>query len=129
MASMHFSPNFPFELRFLVSLLITVIVETAVIVCCLRFFFKITAQQLPMHRCIFAGFFASFATLPYLWFVLPAFVHSYPLLVTAGEAGVFIVEAMAYVFLLNLPFRKTVVLSALANSASIIVGLVALPPF
>jgi hypothetical protein len=126
---MHLPANFLFELRFVISLLITVIVETIVIVCCIRFFFKITSRQLPMHRCVFAGFFASFATLPYLWFVLPAFVHPYPLLVTTGEAGVFIVEAMAYVFLLNLPFRKTVVLSALANSASIIVGLVVLPPF
>ena len=126
---MHIPGNISFELRFLISLAITVAVETAVIMCCIRFWFKISSLQLPVGRCVFAGFFASFATLPYLWFVLPAFVHPYPLQVSAGEAGVFVIEAVAYLFLLNLPFRKTALLSFLANLASIIVGLVVVPPF
>jgi hypothetical protein len=126
---MHFPATFSIEARFLISLLVTVAVETAVIIGCIRLIFKITSLQLPLRRCLFAGFFASFATLPYLWFVLPAFVHPYPLLVTAGELGVFVVEAVAYIFLLDLPFRTTVVLSFTANLASIIVGLVVLPPF
>jgi hypothetical protein len=126
---MHLPANISLEARFLISLMITVAVETTVIICCIRFIFKITSLQLPLRRCLFAGFFASFATLPYLWFVLPAFVHPYPLLVTAGEFGVFAVEAVAYIFLLDLPLRKTVVLSFTANLASIIVGLLVLPPF
>jgi hypothetical protein len=126
---MHIPGNIFFEVRFLISLAITVVVETAVIMCCIRFLFKIPSLQLSLRRCLFAGFFASFATLPYLWFVLPAFVHPYPLQVTAGEFGVFIIEAVAYQFLLNLPFRKTVILSFLANLASIIVGLFLVPPF
>jgi hypothetical protein len=126
---MHMPGNISFELRFLISLVITVAVETAVIIGCIRFLFKIPSLQLPLRRCLFAGFFASFATLPYLWFVLPAFVHPYPLQVTAGEAGVFIIEAVAYLFLLNLPFRKTAILSFLANLASIIVGLIVVSPF
>jgi hypothetical protein len=126
---MHFPLNFPFELRFLISLVVTVVIETAVIVCYIRFFYKIPARQLSMPRILFAGFFASFATLPYLWFVLPPLVRPYWLMVTTGEAGVFILEAMAYIYLLNLPFRKTIVLSVAANIASIIVGLLALPPF
>jgi hypothetical protein len=121
--------NISFDVRFLVSLAITVVVETCVIVCCIRFIFKITSLQLPLHRCLFAGFFASFATLPYLWFVLPAFVHSYPVQVTAGESGVFVIEAAAYMFLLDLPLRRTVVLSFLANLASVIAGLFLVPPF
>jgi hypothetical protein len=126
---MHVPINSSFELRFLISLLITVVVETSVILCCIRFWFKITSSQLPLHRCLFAGFFASFATLPYLWFVLPAFVHSYPLQVISGEIGVFVIEAVAYLFLLDLPLRKTVALSFLANLASVIVGLFVVPPF
>jgi hypothetical protein len=126
---MHLPATFSIEARFLISLIITVAVETTVIICCIRFLFKITSLQLPLRRCLFAGFFASFATLPYLWFVLPAFVHPYPLLVTAGELGVFTVEAVAYIFLLDLPFRKTAVLSFTANLASIFVGLLVLPPF
>jgi hypothetical protein len=126
---MHLPANISLEARFLISLLVTVAVETAVITCCIRLFFKITSLQLPLRRCLFAGFFASFATLPYLWFVLPVFVHPYPLLVTTGELGVFILEAVAYIFLLDLPFRRTVVLSFAANLASIVVGLLVLPPF
>jgi hypothetical protein len=126
---MHVPMNISFDVRFLVSLAITVVVETCVIVCCIRLIFKITALQLPLRRCLFAGFFASFATLPYLWFVLPAFVHSYTVQVTAGESGVFVIEAVAYLFLLDLPLRRTVVLSFLANLASIIVGLFLVPPF
>ena len=126
---MHLPATISIEARFLISLLVTVVVETAVLICYIRFIFKIASLQLPLRRCLFAGFFASFATLPYLWFVLPAFVHSYPLLVTTGELGVFVVEAVAYIFLLGLPFRKTAVLSFTANLASIIVGLLVLPPF
>jgi hypothetical protein len=126
---MHFPGNISFEVRFLISLAITVVVETAVIVSCTRFWFKIPSSQLTLRRCLFAGSFASFATLPYLWFVLPAFVHSYPLLITGGETGVFIIEAVAYIFLLDLPLRKTAVLSFLANFASIIAGMILMPPF
>jgi hypothetical protein len=126
---MHLPVNFPFELRFVISLVITVITETAVLVCCIRFFFKIGLEKLSTHRCLFAGFFASFATLPYLWFVLPAFIHSYLIEVVIGEAGVYLLEAVAYVYLLNMPFNKSFLLSVLANTASIIVGLLVLPPF
>lgn len=126
---MHFPVNFPFELRFVIALLITIITETIVIVCCIRFLFKIGPEKLSLHRCLFAGFFASFATLPYLWFVLPSFILSYSIEVIIGEAGVFIVEAVAYVYLLNMPFRKTIALSVSANIASIIVGLLVLSPF
>jgi hypothetical protein len=122
---MYIPGNISFEMRFLISLAITVVVETAVILCCVRFWFKLPSSQLTLRRCLFAGFFASFATLPYLWLVLPAFVHSYQLQVSAGEAGVFIIEAVAYVFLLNLPLRTTVVLSFCANLASILAGLLA----
>jgi hypothetical protein len=126
---MHLPATFPFELRFVISLLITVITETAVLVCFIRFFFKIGHEKLSTNRCLFAGFFASFATLPYLWFVLPAFIHSYLIEVIIGEAGVYLLEAIAYVYLLNMPFKKTFLLSASANTASIIVGLLVLPPF
>lgn len=120
--------HFSLETRFLAALGITVVVETAVILCLIRLVFKLDSVRLSWPRGAFAGFFASFATLPYLWFVLPAFVRSYPISVVSGELGVFVIEAIAYVFLLNLPLRKTLLLSLSANLASIIAGLVFLPP-
>lgn len=126
---MHFPLTFPFEYRFLISLFVTIVVETAVLIGLIKLVFKIPTLQLTMKRCVFAGFFASFATLPYLGFVLPVLIHSYPLLLICGECGVFIIETIAYVYLLNLPIKKTVILSFVANSASILVGLVVIPPF
>lgn len=125
----HFPQQFPLEARFLVALAVTVVVETAVIVALVRALVKVQAGRPGLTRCLFAGFFASFATLPYLWFVLPAFVHPYALLVAAGETGAVLLEAAAYVFLLNLPFRTTIVLSLCANLASIAVGFLVMPPF
>lgn len=125
----HFSQQFSLEARFLVALAVTVVVETAVLVALVRLLVKAQAGRPGLARCLFAGFFASFATLPYLWFVLPAFVRPYGVLVATGEAGVVIVEATAYVFLLDLPFRTTLVLSLCANLASIAVGFLVVPPF
>jgi hypothetical protein len=118
-----------YESRFIIALCATVVVETAVIIGLIRLFFKISPVRLSTHRCLFAGYFASFATLPYLWFVLPSFIRPYTILVTTGETGVYLLEALAYVYLLNLPFKKTFVLSTAANTASIIAGLFLLPPF
>jgi hypothetical protein len=126
---MHLFGHPPFEVRFLIAAGITVIVETAVILCIIRLGFKIGASKVSWGRILFAGFFASFATLPYLWFVLPAFIHSYALMVAFGELGVFLLEAGAYVFLLNLPAGRTLILSFAANIASILVGLLLVPPF
>jgi hypothetical protein len=120
--------NSSFESLFLISLGVTVFVETAVILCLIRLVFKITSSRLSWTRCFFAASFTSFATLPYLWFVLPAFIHPYPLLIASGELSVFIIEAAAYVFLLNLSFRRSLILSFFANLASIIVGLFVVPP-
>jgi hypothetical protein len=125
----HFPQQFSFEARFLVALAITVVVETAVIVGLVRLLCKEPSTRPHLARCLFAGFFASFATLPYLWFVLPVFVRPYGVLVGAGETGVVLIEAVAYVFLLNLPFRTTIVLSLCANLASIAVGFLVVPPF
>ncbi len=118
-----------FEARFLVALALTVLVETTVILGLVRMAFRLAASELSLARCLFAGFFASFATLPYLWFVLPAFIRSYGASVVVGELGVFAVEAVAYVYLLNLPLRRTAVLSLVANLASIAAGFLWLPPY
>lgn len=122
----HLSPDFPFEARFLIALVLTVAVETAVLLALIRLLYKAPIVSIGWARCIFAGFFASFATIPYLWFVLPAFIHSYTAMVVTGEIGAFLLEALAYVFLLNQPFRRTVVLSFVANLSSVVLGYIIL---
>lgn len=112
-----------YEIRFLVALAITVIAETTVIFILIRALWKIAASNLSTLRCLFAGIFASFATLPYLWFVLPAIVKPYQLQVATGEIGVFVIEALFYYYLLNLSIRRSAILSFVANAVSIIIGL------
>jgi hypothetical protein len=112
-----------YEIRFLVALAITVVTETTVIFILIRALWKISAAGLSTLRCLFAGIFASFATLPYLWFVLPAIVKPYQAQVVTGETGVFIIEALAYYYLLNLSIRRSVFMSLIANFVSIIIGI------
>jgi hypothetical protein len=113
-----------YETRFLVALAITVVTETTVLFILVRAFWKIAASGLSNARCLAAGIFASSATLPYLWFVLPAIVKAYVPQVVIGEIGVFAVEALFYYYMLNLTIRRSALLSLVANIVSVIVGLV-----
>jgi hypothetical protein len=117
-----------YEIRFLIALAVTVVTETTVIFILIRALWKIASSDLSTARCLFAGIFASFATLPYLWFVLPAIVKPYELQVVSGEIGVFVVEAVFYYYLLNLSIRRSALLSFSANAASIIVGVIVFRP-
>ena len=112
-----------YEIQFLINLAITVAVETTVIFVIIRSFWKIGSSVVSNPRCIFAGIFASFATIPYLWFILPAIVKPYIVLVVSGEIGIAVVEAVFYYYILNVSAKRAGVLSAAANGASIVVGL------
>lgn len=117
-----------YEIRFLIALAITVVTETTVIFILIRALWKITESGLSTARCLFAGIFASFATLPYLWFVLPAIVKPYQIQVVTGEIGVFVIEAVFYYYVLNLSLRRSALLSFAANAVSIIVGMIIFRP-
>jgi hypothetical protein len=112
-----------YEIRFLIDLAITVVTETTVIFILIRALWKIAASGLSTARCLFAGIFASSATLPYLWFVLPAIVKPYQVQVVTGEIGVFVIEALFYYYVLNLSIRRSAILSFVANTVSIIIGI------
>ena len=70
------------------------------------------------------GVIPSVATLPYFWFILPAFVTAYHLRVLLGETTIFAVEAVLLRLLINLSLRWCILLSFLANGVSILAGLV-----
>jgi hypothetical protein len=115
-----------FEIRFLIGLAMTVAVETTVLFVFIRVFWKINSPALSGPRCIFAGMFASCATMPYLWFILPAFVKPYIVMIVAGELCVTVAEAVFYYFVLNISMKRAIVLSVAANGASIVAGLAVL---
>jgi len=112
-----------YESLFLCALVLTVAVEAAVIVTILRVVSGLGRQKYDAIRIVAAGVLPSVATLPYLWFVLPAFMSGYHVRVAVGEVAVFLVEAALLYLLLGVKPRYAALLSFVANSASIIAGL------
>ncbi len=111
------------ESLFLAALLFTIAVETGMLFLVLRFLLKIKERKIPLMLIIFSGIFASFATLPYVWFVFPAFIRDYFLYVAAGEISVVFIEAAIYFFILKISKRNAFFISLVCNTASFFLGL------
>jgi hypothetical protein len=112
-----------YEALFLLSLVKTISVEMAVIAITVRWLLKIGPTTIDLRSIVFAGFFCSFATLPYLWFVLPAYIHNRTAFVVFGELTVTLVEAVFLCFFLRINKRSALILSLLANGSSFLFGL------
>jgi hypothetical protein len=109
-----------YELHFLYSLGITLLVEVPLVVV-LMYLFK--EAKIGIWRTIGIGILATSLTIPYLWFIFNSF-FDYRKMVIGGELFVFLVEMLIYRKLLPIKFSKAVVISLVANLASILVGLV-----
>jgi hypothetical protein len=90
-----------YESKFLLSLALTVGVETGVLLVIARLISKKTFGHLSVLRLIGAGIFCSLATLPYLWFILPHWIKSYYTFMAVGELTVFSIETVLYVLILQ----------------------------
>ena len=107
-----------YETKFLISLLLTLVVEVPIVVI-LSKFFKIKKK---MFRIIFAAIISSTLTIPYLWFIFPLFIEaSYYIYI--GEIIVFIAESVIYWQLLEVKFWKAAFISLVANLTSVLIGL------
>jgi len=113
-----------YEYQFLQSLLLTFVVETAVLFTIARFFLKITDKRISNSLLFFTGFICSFATLPYLWFILPLFLKTRMPYVILGEFFVVMVESVIIFYVLKLSFRKSFIISFICNASSFLVGLI-----
>ncbi|MFO1519079.1 MAG: hypothetical protein U1F57_05385 [bacterium] len=107
------------EKYFLPSLLLTLLIEVPILFIGLRVFAR--DQSFAPGTIFFAGVFATFSTLPYLWFVLPQYLHSSSYL-WWGEGGVILVEAFIYRRMLGLEGKRALLISAICNLASFFVG-------
>lgn len=108
-----------YEIIFLYSLFVTIAVEVFVVLFISQYFFKIQDK----FKIIFAGIISSALTLPYFWFVLPAFIPDRVIYIIVGETAIVFIEAFIYFYLLKLKFKQAFILSLLANLSSILVGL------
>ncbi len=107
--------------RFISSLVFTAVLETLVIYILLRFLFK--KKELGGKKIIFGGIFASFATIPYVWFVFP-YINTWSRQTSLNwsEPFVFLVEALFYRMFFKVDIRIALFLSLVANLASYLLG-------
>jgi len=118
---MHQFNNMLYEQKFLLSLFLTLIIEVPVVFVLVRYFFKYKDIKTP--TIIYVGVLATALTIPYLWFVLPAFIFSRITYLILGEFLVILVETFIYKQFLELKLPKAFVVSLIANVASILLGL------
>lgn len=113
------SPRRSIERSFVLALLVTLIVELAVLWLLVRLTFP--RPGINTGRLLFVGALASTLTLPYLWFVFPQFLDA-AYAVYVGELLVMVIEAVILSRLLPTSLRRACVLSVGANVASFVAG-------
>jgi hypothetical protein len=119
---------YAYAAQFLLALIITVAVETAVLFLFVRDIFKLSEKKLSNRLLIFFGFLASFATIPYLWFVVPSIFYNQLssalgiYIVLAAEVMISIFEASIYYFGLNLGAKRSLIVSFACNAFSFLIG-------
>ena len=79
-------------------------------------------------RIIAAAVICNLTTLPWLWYVYPGLM-TYSHSVLLGEITAFGVEALIYQLIIGAGYRSSLFVSAVANTASIGVGLLIMPPW
>jgi hypothetical protein len=112
-----------YQIQFLKALCLTAAIETVALFLLIRYAFRIPGTVLSSARLAFAGLFCSATTLPYLWFVLSAFLKSRVLLGVVGEPLIFLVEALFYYFVLRIGVKRSLLVSFVCNLASVMGGL------
>ncbi len=114
--------NIAFVHRFLSSLIFTAVVETAALMLLLRFAFRSTGVR--MKDALAAGLFASFMTIPYVWFVFP-YLLRWPSglhVLIAAESFAFLLEALFFRTFLKIGWGPALALSLACNILSYFLG-------
>ena len=117
-----------YEVVFLIALGITVGVETLGLWLLFRFWWLKKYRRISLSSILSASVIASTLTLPYLWFVFPAFIGR-PFFAIAGEILIFIVEGLIYKRLLPIGYPRAFLASFILNIASMLTGRFLLPLF
>lgn len=110
-----------YEFIFLKALAATIFFETIVLILYVRLLLK--NKEISLLRLLGTGLFASFATLPYLWFVLPYFVEQQLPYTIIGESFAVIMETFIIGMLLNKKIGTSFLISLTCNAISFSIGL------
>lgn len=115
--------NMLYEYKFLAALSKTVGLELIVLFPLVRYLYKISSKTIANHRLFLVGTLCSFATLPYVWFVIPIFFKSHTLYVTAAEIFAVSIETIIYKICFKQNLKRSFVLSLACNAVSFGIGL------
>lgn len=107
--------------RFISSLVFTSVLETLIVF--LIFWVILRRRDIKARIIIFTGVLASYATIPYVWFVFP-YINNWPRATSLhySEPFVFLVEAVIYRVFLKTNMPVALGLSLVANLASYLLG-------
>lgn len=110
-----------YEITFLKALLVTIFIETSVLFALFKLIYK--AEKVSNWLLLLTGILATFATLPYLWFILPFFIKTKLWYIITSEVSAILIESLFIMGLLRTNYPKALLVSAICNSASFLIGL------
>jgi len=111
-----------YELMFLKALVLTIFIETLVIIV----FFQLVIKRkgIEISKLLITGIIASFATLPYLWFVFPIFIEQKIWYAIIGESFAVLVETFIIGAILRTKLVTSLLCSFTCNMISFLIGLI-----
>ena len=115
--------DFQYEINFLYALIFTVISEVLIALLLVRISYYKQLKHFKVNEIIGIVALASIITLPYLWFVLPAFINNKFLYHIVGELGVVFIETLLYFYMFKIGFKRSLSLSFLCNLFSYLLGI------
>jgi hypothetical protein len=112
-----------YETLFIRALIITVLIECLTAAALKRAAAKRLGLSQTYPKFLTMVALASCLTLPYVWFVLPAFLPHGIIYAVSAELFAFVVEAIWYSLALQINIKQAAVLSFAANGLSCLAGL------
>ena len=110
------------DLYFLVSLLITISIETTVLLMLYKTIYK--SHSVTTKNILSVGLLTSFATLPYVWFIFPNIIEDFYLYMFCVESFAVIAETGIISFALKERLSTSFICSFISNMISFLVGLI-----
>ena len=115
-----------YEYGFLISLAFTLFIEIITLYVLIKCFCKDEGAKISNRLLFFTGFLSSFATLPYLWFIIPLFIQTRIQYILFGESFVILLESFIIFFMLRVNLKKSFFISLICNILSFLMGLILL---
>jgi len=110
-----------YEFSFLKALLLTITIETLVLFLLFKVFYK--TLKISNWILLLTGVLATFATLPYLWFILPLFIKTKLWYIIGSEVSAILIESVIILGLLRINYTKAILVSVICNMTSFLIGL------